>query len=122
MPISESRYIGLAQLRLDGFVALEAGQQHGTLTTKPFKLEGKQIVLNIDASGPGRMRIELLDVAGSPVPEFSGEHSSTFHGVDAIRLLPKWKSHSDVSDLTGQIVRLRIHLDNARLYAFQVQP
>ena len=53
--------IGLATLRLDGFMFLEAGSAPGMVTTKPFKLEGSQLELNTDTSqgqisveGPGR--------------------------------------------------------------------
>jgi hypothetical protein len=38
--------IGLAHLRLDGFVALAAGEQQGTVTTRPFVLEGSRLEVN----------------------------------------------------------------------------
>lgn len=113
--------IGLAWLRLDGFVAFEAGRQVGTITTKPFKLEGARLQLNADASHNGSVRVELLDTAGAPIPEFSGDQSITYRNVDTIRLQPAWKKHSDLSALKGQTVRLKIHLHNAQLYAFQLQ-
>ena len=114
--------IGLAHLRLDGFVALEAGKEQGYVVTKPFKLDGKQLELNVDASGRGRVRVEMLDAAGSPIAKFSGKNAADYQGVDKIRHPPAWKGRADLSDLVGQIVRLRIHLTNARLYAFQVRP
>ena len=60
--------IGLAWLRLDGFVALEADHQGGTVITRPFELEGECLQLNVDASGNGDVRLELLDRAGNPIP------------------------------------------------------
>ena len=114
--------IGLAWLRLDGFVALEADHQGGTVITRPFELEGECLQLNVDASGNGDVRLELLDRAGNPIPDFSGEHVVSNRGVDEIRLQPAWTNHADLSALKGQIVRLKIHLDKARLFAFQIQP
>jgi hypothetical protein len=114
--------VGLAHLRLDGFVALQAGHDVGTVTTKPFKLDGGRIQLNIDAGGPGSVRAELLDAARLPIPGFSGEDANTHRGVDELRFQPTWKNHADLSDLKGQIVRLKIHLADAKLYTFQVQP
>jgi hypothetical protein len=113
--------IGLAWLRLDGFVALEAGDLGGTVTTKPFKLEGGHLRLNVDA-GDGKVRVEVLDAAGKPIPSFSGESAIAYQGVDALRLEPTWKDHRELSALTGRTVRLKIHLNNARLFAFQIQP
>ncbi|MEC9002279.1 MAG: hypothetical protein VX644_02825, partial [Planctomycetota bacterium] len=41
--------IGLATLRLDGFVGLRAGNQPGIVITKPFKLIGDRLSVNVDA-------------------------------------------------------------------------
>jgi len=114
--------LGLAWLRLDGFVALAAGDQGGAVITKPFKLEGGRLQLNVDAKGEGSVRVELLDSAGRPIPEFSGKHAIVSRGVDSIRLEPAWKKNANLSVLKGQTVRLKIHLEKARLYAFQIQP
>ena len=114
--------IGLAWLRLDGFVALEGGDHVGTVTTKPFELAGGRLQLNVDASRNGSVRVELLDAAGMPIPGFSGNQANSYRGVDEIRLELAWKNHSNLSALKGKIVRLKIHLEKARLYAFQVRP
>ena len=114
--------IGLAWLRLDGFVALEAGDVTGAVTTKPFRLQGGRLELNVDASHNGKVRVEVLDREGKPIPGFSGQHAKSFQNVDELRLAPDWKDQSDLSVLAGQTVRLKIHLNKARLYAFQIRP
>jgi len=114
--------IGLAWLRLDGFVALAAGHQSGSVITKPFKLEGGHLQLNVDASGNGNVRVEILNAAGKPIPGFSGVQADSYQGVDELRWEPGWKSEVDLSVLKGQTVRLKIHLNNARVYAFQIRP
>jgi hypothetical protein len=113
--------LGLAQLRLDGFVALSAHEKPGWIVTKPFRLEGKQLELNVDAGGPGSVRIEVLDASCKPMPAFAGDNATEYRGVDSVRHRTTWKDHTDLENLVGQVVRLRIRLENARLYAFQVR-
>ncbi len=112
--------VGLAHLRLDGFVALQAGQEVGTLITKPFKLEGRQLELNLDARG-GYARVEILDAEANPIRGYSGEAAVTISDSDGLRLKPKWSDAGDLKSLGGRVVRLKIHLQNAKLYAFQVK-
>ncbi|MBP85980.1 MAG: hypothetical protein CMJ64_04555 [Planctomycetaceae bacterium] len=77
--------------------------------------------LNVDASR-GSVRVELLDAAGTPMPAFSGSDTNFRRDINELRLRPTWKAHTDLSTLQGQIVRLKISLQNASLYAFQIQP
>jgi len=101
--------IGLAKLRLDGFVCLQAKDKPGVVVTKPFKLEGDKLEVNVDARD-GSLTIELLDKNGGAVAGFS----STSKGANELRLTPKW----DLSKLKGRTVKLRFTLQNAKLYAF----
>jgi hypothetical protein len=127
--------IGLAWLRLDGFAGLEAGDQAGAITTKPFRLEGSRLEMNVDASrngasrngasnhgavNDGMVRVELLDESGQPIDGFAGNDAEWSRGVNELRFQPRWANQKDLSTLKGKAVRLKIHLKNARLYAFQV--
>ncbi len=114
--------LGLAWLRLDGFVALRAGDEVGMVTTKALQVQGKHLELNVDAGGSGMVRVEVLDVEGKPIDGFSGNHAEEYRGVDELRFQPFWAGRADLSRLEGRKVRLRIHLERARLYAFQVRP
>ena len=49
--------IGLASLRLDGFASLNAGDEAAIVLTKPFRLEGDALQVNIDAA-QGTVRID----------------------------------------------------------------
>jgi hypothetical protein len=111
---------GLATLRLDGFVCLEARDEPGTVVTKPFKLEGDKLEVNVDAKN-GELRVEVLDANGKPIPGFSGGASKVYEAVDELRLQPSWNDGANLSTLKGKVVRLKFHLKNARLYAFQVK-
>lgn len=114
------RAIGLATLPLDRFVALRAGDREGTVVTKPFKLEGDTLQLNVDA-GRGAVAVEVLDAAGVPIPDYSGDEAPRYEHVDGLRFQPQWKQHRDLSALTGKTIHLRFRLRDADLYAFQVQ-
>ncbi len=109
--------IGLAKLRLDGFVCLQAKDKTGTVVTKSFKLEGRRLEVNVDAKA-GWLRVELLDENGKAIAGFSGGKAKKHKGVDELRLRPQWKSGGDLSRLKGTTVKLRFTLRNAKLYAF----
>jgi hypothetical protein len=111
--------IGLATLRLDGFVALAAGEKPGTVVTRPFKLEGSKLLVNVGA-GAGDVAVELLDEAHRPIASHSGKAAAVGKGIDELRWQPRWKG-ADLSRLKGRTVRLKFTLRNARLYSFQVQ-
>lgn len=109
--------IGGATLRLDGFVCLEAGNEPGTITTRPFKLTGDRLRVNVRG---GEFYMEVLDRKGKPVPGFSANESIRYHDPDQLRLIPTWKGAARLSALEGRVIRLRFHLKNARLYSFHV--
>ena len=113
--------IGLATLRLDGFVSLEPKIEEGTLTTKPFVLAGGKLQINVDASG-GTVAMEVLSPSGEPIPGFSRSEAVVVRDVDQLRLHPRWNRRSDLTSQVGKPVRLKFYLKNARLYAFQVWP
>lgn len=66
------RAIGLAELRRDGFVALEAGTgPDGTLVTAPFPADRPKR-LNVNVRVPtGRFAVEVLDGGYNPLPGFT---------------------------------------------------
>ena len=109
--------IGVATLRLDGFVCLEAKDELGTVVTKPFMLEGENFQVNVKGS---EFLVEVLDRDGEPIPGFSAKEAAEYKGIDELRLKPKWTNDSHLSKLKGRIIRLKFHLKNARLYSFQV--
>ena len=111
--------IGLATLRLDGFVSLAAADKPGAITTRPFRVEGSRLELNVDASR-GQVSVEVLDAAGHPIPGFTRQDCRSGERVDELRFQPGWKNQSGIAAVNGQIVRLKIHLHNAHLYAFQI--
>ena len=117
--------IGLATLRLDGWVSIDSGEQEGTLTTKPLIFEAKEVVegtkLVINAKAPrGSVVAEILDESDKPVSGFVKADCDSFRG-DAIRHTVTWRGESDMRELAGKTVRLRFHLRNAKLYSFALR-
>ncbi|MAE65839.1 MAG: hypothetical protein CMJ18_16335 [Phycisphaeraceae bacterium] len=107
--------VGLATLRRDGFVSLNAGPEGGTMTTRPFYFLGDTLEVNADASR-GSISVEALDVDGNPIRDFDRAASRSLT-TDNVRHALAWKGHKDLVPLQGRPIRLRFHLNNARLFA-----
>jgi hypothetical protein len=114
---SQGGMIGLAKLPLDRFICQSAGDKVGTITSKPFKLQGNTLEVNVDAK-TGWLQIELLDEKGMPIPGFSGKAAIKYKGIDELHLVANWGWNSDFSDLKGKTIKVRFTLQNAKLYAF----
>ncbi|MAV37955.1 MAG: hypothetical protein CMJ59_21155 [Planctomycetaceae bacterium] len=119
--LSRQHAIGLATLPLDRFIGLEAKDKPGVVVTKPFRLMGDSLQVNVDARG-GRIQVEVLGEGGKGIPGFSGKDAAEYPTVDELRFKPAWKDHQDLSALSGRVLCFRFRLHNARLYAFQVRP
>jgi hypothetical protein len=98
--------IGLAKLRLDGFVSMDAGTEEGSLTTKPLRFSDAGLYVNANARG-GELRVDVLDESGSLL--LKGKAGSG----DSVRWLA-----ADLKAVRGRTVRLRFYLRNASLYSF----
>jgi len=119
-PDAENGKVGLAILPLDRFICQQAESQLGTITTKPFQLEGDTLQVNVDAEG-GRFYAEVLYADGKPIPGFTVNELNYYGSVDALRLQPQWKNNEDLSSLKGKTICLKFYLYNAKLYAFQIK-
>jgi hypothetical protein len=119
--------------RLDGFVSIDAGESVGVLITRPFVFEGSKLVINANVNGS--MKVALLNLVGKELQGFNmglaeepkGDvrgyglgHCDPIKG-DLVRHVVKWKGCSDVSTLEGEAVRLRIEMQDAKLYAFKFE-
>ncbi len=111
--------IGLATLRLDGFVSAGADDCGGTIVTKPLRLKGRQLYVNTNANG-GRLRTEVLDSKGKSIPGFDLASTRAIRS-DQIRSRCGWKKQTDLSPLSNRVVRLKFHLENSCLYAFWME-
>ena len=108
--------IGVAKLRRDGWVSIEADERAGTLMTKALVFEGNKLVIN--AAAPGSVAVEVLDERGRALAGYGKQECARFTG-DAVRHTVKWAGREDVGRLSGRPVRLRCLLERASLYSFQ---
>lgn len=101
--------IGLATLRRDGFVSLDAGAETGTLVTRPFLLPPGALHLNVDATS-GEAKVEILDANGEPMAttsSISGDHRNI--RISELKNRPATMQSP---------ARLAITLRHAKLYSY----
>ena len=111
--------IGLATLRLDGFIALKAAHKPGTMITKPLTFKGNRLAVNFASAATGGLAVEIQDQAGNPIPGFSLADCKEIIG-DQLEHQVQWKG-ADISKLAGQTIRLRFVMKSTNLYSFQFQ-
>jgi len=111
---------GLATLRRDGFVSMDAGAERGQLTTRPVRFSGKHIFVNV-ACADGELRMEILDTQNRVIAPFSQDNCMPIKADKTLQAV-QWRGVSDLSLVTGKTVKFRFHLTNGRLYAFWVSP
>ncbi len=105
-------------LRLDGYVAMDAGKRPAEFTTHPLVFTGNRLEINADVRPGGYVKLELQDAAGAPIPGFSLDDCAEITG-DSVRHVVSWKGGADLSAPAGKPTRVRGIARDASLYAFQ---
>ncbi|MGB0579289.1 MAG: hypothetical protein ACPGVU_06270 [Limisphaerales bacterium] len=105
-------------LRLDGFVSVRAGFKGGELVTKPITFKGDRLTLNFATSAAGSLRVAIETAGGNPIKGYTFADCPVHFG-DTINRPVTWKNGTDVSQLIGKPIRLRIELKDANLYSFR---
>lgn len=108
-----SRSIGVAILRRDGFIGLQASVEgiNGQLTTKPMTLVSDHLRINVEQrDNAGAVTVALLDDRGRELPGFGFDDSIPIT-ADAVRHPVRWKTFADLRSIRDHKVRLslRIH-------------
>jgi len=117
-PGKTDSYIGIAVIRRDGFISLDAGDEGGCVTTKPLVVTGDRLCVNAQAAG-GHVVAELLDSGGAAIHGLAASSCTPARG-DEVRQPLSWRSGS-LAALKGKTVRIRFHLRNCKLYSFWIQ-
>lgn len=117
--------------RLDGFCSVDAGDKTGTIITRPLIFDGEKLVLNVKTDG--YVRVALLSPKGlemtslgTPLLDKPKVQTKIF-GIaecdpiktDSVRHVVTWGGSSYIGRFSGQVVRLRFEMQNAKLYAFK---
>ncbi|MFI4912179.1 MAG: glycosyl hydrolase family 32 [Sedimentisphaeraceae bacterium JB056] len=108
---------GVAFMRRDGFVSLDAGDKKGSILTRPLKFPGDYLFINAVSSGC--IRAEVRDLDGNAIEPFTIENSIAFSGDSTIAQM-KWKDGKSLSALAGKPVKFYFELTNGSLYSFWV--
>jgi len=106
--------LGLATLRLDGFVSVNA--EDGIVTTKKLVFIGDTLEVNADAKG-GSITVEALGDQGKVIEGFS-KNDCTPITTDSVRHVVKWTGNSDCHLIQARPIKLRFYLKKAKLYSF----
>jgi hypothetical protein len=105
-------------LREDGFVALHARRAAGEMLTKLITFAGKKLELNFTTSAAGKLRVELQDERGKPLPGFALTDCDELFG-DTLARTVSWHEKTDVSSLAGQPIRMRVVMSEADLFSMR---
>jgi hypothetical protein len=105
--------------RRDGFTSVRGAYTGGEFTTPLVTFTGSRLVINVDTSATGQVRVGLLDENGSAIEGFAPGQCDLIHTANEINRRVSWRGLADVSRLAGRPVRIRFLLRNSDLYAFQ---
>jgi len=100
--------IGLATVKKDRFVSLQASFDGGQIFTKPLRLLGSNLHLNAK-SDFGEILVEVLDTAGNSIAKSRSVRSDSFD------IVIDWE-HGSLRSLPAPVV-LRFTIKNACLFA-----
>ena len=121
-PVHDSNFAtGLAALRRDGFVSMQAGTEEGHFITDAVTVNGNYLFVNVDVHRKkGKLLVEVLDAKGTPIPGFTKKDCSILRRMDSTKQLIVWKNKTDLSELSGKNISLKFYLTDGDLYSFWI--
>lgn len=119
------RGIGLASLRRDGWVSLEAGRQEGVVVTRPLPLEQPmRLELNANCYS-GYITVEVMAAMdgqeSTPLAGYS-QDLSRMEQVDGVRLPVHWGEQTVVPAQPASRCYLRFAMQQASFFAYRWVP
>ncbi len=114
----ETAHLRRYSLRIDGLASLHASAAEGVAETKPLIFSGTRLILNYSTSAAGYIIIELVDEQGNIIPGRSSDDCFPVTGNEIAREV-RWKDGSDVCNLEGKVISMRIIMKDADLYSLK---
>ena len=113
--------LGLATLRLDGFVSVEAeGFMEGSLTTRPHHWKASELRVNTQAAR-GALRVQLQDETKTPLTGYTFADCDPV-SEDTLDKRVTWQGKGDLSALHDQMVAVKFKFTpEVRLYSYTLQ-
>ena len=118
-PRTEMYCISRLVIRRDGFVSAQAVYRTGEFLTPVLLFEGDELVLNVDTSAIGQLRVEILDGEKKTIPGYTLEDCDHIYTTNEINKVVKWNGKTSVGTLSGKPIRLHFVMRDVDLYAFQ---
>jgi hypothetical protein len=123
--------LGLAKLRLDGYVSLDAGPvRRGIVITRPVMSDGNRLVINARCRDGGSIAAEVVNLKDEIFPGFSRRECDLFQG-DNVRHCFSWKGRNELPPADperakypelefGRFRKFRFFMENAELYSLTI--
>ena len=111
---------GLATLRRDGFVSMDAAPEGSYLTTEKLEFDGEFLFVN--ANVKGELAVEILDSEGNPIKGFTKADCNVVKSDSDTKFLISWKNRDNISELVGDNIRIKFYLSDGELYSFWISP
>lgn len=112
---------GLAKLRRDGFVSVNAEKKRGFLITENISFDGEYLFVNTDVKN-GELLVEILDKNGEPIKGFTKNDCIPLSKDDSTKKQIKFRNKPNLSQLRGETIRLKFFLECGKLYSFWISP
>ena len=112
--------LGLATLRPEGYISIDADVRDGIMVTRPFVSDGDRLLVNVACAEKGCFEAELADADDNVVPGYERSACETFHG-DATAHLVTWQGKSGLPrEVLARGAKLRFYYQRASLYSFRI--
>jgi hypothetical protein len=106
--------------RVDGFVSLDFDAAGGRCVTAPVKVDGPRLLLNVDTSVFGTLRVGLLNADGKPINGCGADDCSIIR-TNSTCAEVNWTGGNGIAALKGREVRLTFTGSRAKLYSFRFE-
>jgi len=110
--------VGLAKLRRDGFVSMQARHIDASMTTRPLLFNGTHLFVNVNTAG-SELTVECLDEENKPVDPFTRHNCLGIRGNSTCSEVC-WKGADGLAPLRGKRIKLRFQMDRGDLYSFWI--
>ena len=116
--------VGLATMRLDGFVSVESqGYMRASVTTRPYHWQSEGLRINVNAAvDDGALKVQLQDETGKALEGFSSKDCDPI-GEDAIDKQVTWKGKANLAALHDRMVAVKfLFSPGVKLYSYALTP
>ena len=106
--------------RVDGFVSANFANDGGRLETSPVEVVGDRLLVNVETSALGSIRVGLQDLEGNAIEGFALEDCDLLR-TNATGAVVSWNDSSDLSSLEGRKARAVFEGSAAKLFSFRFE-